>query len=572
MLFMGNLIILSMMSGFVLASDWTQFQKDAYNSGITSDRAPISAPSESLSWDLYLSGSSGMVRTSAVNHVPLVVGDTIYVAEPGGNISAIDKRTGNLKWRNDAMESSSFQLGTPAYSSQTDTLFIPRADGKLYFASASSGNVMRCLQAGSWLYTPVTYDEGRIFFGDTLDPTFQGHNGSFYGLYESNGTDCWTMPLDPPDDGGFYWAGAAVIGDFVVVADSKDYVTSLYKNNGTIKQMLYLPTVFGISQATIKEIKSSVTYSPETGRVYFTSKGGYCFAIAFNPDGTFDVSDKDVAEIGESTSTPCVYNGRVYVGSGGIYGGSGFLHCLEESDLSAIWSFEANGPIKASPVVSTAYDNGDGEIYIYFTSNTGDSTVYCLKDLPENTEYELRWEFTAPEEKTEYVLHGVSISDGYVFFGNDKGYLFGLTNEDCFLPIVDFSANVSSGEPPLMVSFTDTSYDAHSWFWDFGDGNTSVEQNPVHIYETEGTYSVHLTAGNEYGNKTSVKTDYIYVDWNPWNDPGSENGAVISLPEVRNAIVYWKFSAPCPETGHVISLAEIRNLIVYWKFSSPMTV
>ncbi|WP_164997799.1 PKD domain-containing protein [Methanolobus psychrotolerans] len=572
MLFVGSIMIFSMVSGIVLASDWAQFQKDAYNSGITSDSAPITAPNESLSWDLRLSGSSGMVYTSAVNHVPLVVDDTVYVADPGGNFSAVDKRAGILKWRNKIMDPSSFQLGTPAYSEQTNTFFIPRGDGKLYFLNATNSAVTRCLQAGSWLYTPVTYDAGRIFLGDTFDSTFQGHNGSFYGLYEINGTDCWSSPLDPFDDGGFYWAGAAAVGDFVVVGTSSDYLISLYKNNGEIRDFLYIPDVFGIKQATMKEIKSSVAYSPDTGRVYFTSKGGYCFAVAFNLDGTFNYSDRDVAYVRESTSTPSVYNGRVYVGSLGPSAGTGSLHCLDESDLSAIWRFDTNGPVTASPAISTAYDDGDGEIYIYFTSNTNNGTVYCLRDYAGSTDYDLMWKFTAPEEKTEYVLQGVSISDGYVFFGNDNGYLFGLTNEDCLSPIIDFTANVNSGEPSLAVSFTDLSYDAHSWLWDFGDGNTSTEQNPVHIYETEGTYSVSLAAGNEYGNKTLVKTDYIYVDWNPWNDPDSEDGAVISLAEIRNAIVYWKFNAPCPETGHVITLGEIRNMIVYWKFSSPMTV
>lgn len=566
-----SIMIISMVSGVVLASDWSQFQKDAYNSGITPDQAPITVPNETLSWDLHLSGSGGMVYTSAVNHVPLVVGDTIYVAEPGGNISAVDKRTGNLKWRNDAMESSSFQLGTPAYSSQTDTLFIPRADGKLYFASASSGNITRNLQAGSWLYTPVTYDEGRIFFGDTLDPTFQGHNGSFYGLYESNGTDCWTMPLDPPDDGGFYWAGAAVISDYVVVGTSSDYLISLDKNTGGIRDYIYLPSVFGLSKTTMEEIKSSICYSPETGRVYFTSKGGYCFAVAFNPDGSFNHLDTDVAYIKESTSTPSVYNGRVYVGSLNS-DGTGYLHCLEESDLSSIWRFDTNGPVKASPVISNAYDNGDGEVYIYFTTNTGYGTAYCLMDYPENMYPDLMWSFTPPEGKNQYVLQGVAISDGYVYFGNDKGYLFGLTNEDSLVPFVDFTANDTSGELPLSVSFTDESLDATSWLWDFGDGNTSTEQNPVHIYESEGTYSVSLMAGNENGNKTLVKTDYIYVDWNPWNDPDSEEGAVISLPEIQDAIVCWKYNTELPDTGHVITLYEIQNMIMHWKYGSPMTV
>ncbi len=47
-------------------------------------------------------------------------------------------------------------------------------------------------------------------------------------------------------------------------------------------------------------------------------------------------------------------------------------------------------------------------------------------------------------------------------------------------PLV-FTGNVSGGKPPYV------------WKWDFGDGTNSTEQNPVHIYDESGTYSVNLT-------------------------------------------------------------------------------
>jgi PKD repeat protein len=56
----------------------------------------------------------------------------------------------------------------------------------------------------------------------------------------------------------------------------------------------------------------------------------------------------------------------------------------------------------------------------------------------------------------------------------------------------DFSINYTSC-PPYIASFTDSSVNAVSWLWNFGDGNISVQQNPTHIYGGYGTYNVSLT-------------------------------------------------------------------------------
>lgn len=65
---------------------------------------------------------------------------------------------------------------------------------------------------------------------------------------------------------------------------------------------------------------------------------------------------------------------------------------------------------------------------------------------------------------------------------------------------------------PKVVNFVDQSERAPtSWLWDFGDGQTSTEQNPRHVYMNEGTYTVKLTAKNSFGEDTNVKTDLITI-------------------------------------------------------------
>ena len=77
-------------------------------------------------------------------------------------------------------------------------------------------------------------------------------------------------------------------------------------------------------------------------------------------------------------------------------------------------------------------------------------------------------------------------------------------------PVADFSANPTSGPPPLRVNFTDASTNSPtSWSWDFGDGGTSTAQNPIHFYGTAGSYTVALTAANTGGSNTCTKSNYI---------------------------------------------------------------
>ena len=84
-------------------------------------------------------------------------------------------------------------------------------------------------------------------------------------------------------------------------------------------------------------------------------------------------------------------------------------------------------------------------------------------------------------------------------------------------PTAEFGASPTSGDEPLTVSFTDHSSSVHgivSWSWDFGDGSTSSEQNPTHVYRQQGTYTVKLTVTEEDDDgdtATEIKTDYITV-------------------------------------------------------------
>jgi PKD repeat protein len=86
----------------------------------------------------------------------------------------------------------------------------------------------------------------------------------------------------------------------------------------------------------------------------------------------------------------------------------------------------------------------------------------------------------------------------------------GLFSSDVFTsPAALFSANKTIAYLDKSIQFSDASYKATSWYWDFGDGNNSTLQNPTHSYSLSGKFTVTLTING--GIDTEVKSDYIHV-------------------------------------------------------------
>ena len=100
-----------------------------------------------------------------------------------------------------------------------------------------------------------------------------------------------------------------------------------------------------------------------------------------------------------------------------------------------------------------------------------------------------------------------------------KAYKFGSTftlHKPEFVKVsdakADFGANARCGGTPLTVTFTDLStgsYPMTGWHWDFGDGQTTTQQNPTHEFSSVGTYDIELIVSDGVGADTLTKTEYI---------------------------------------------------------------
>ena len=159
--------------------------------------------------------------------------------------------------------------------------------------------------------------------------------------------------------------------------------------------------------------------------------------------------------------------------------------------------------------------------------------------------------------------------------------------------ITDFSVASSSGNirekyvigsTPLTVNFQDLSMGCpNRWFWSFGDGYTSTEQNPSHTYEREGNYNVSLTAYDPSNKRErKIKSDYILVtppfclatqlasQGYPWENIPLEKGwNLISfrmLPQYNGAYADTIPDVLCSIEGYYVMVQTFHNLdnIAQW--------
>ncbi|MCX2478738.1 PKD domain-containing protein [Pedobacter sp. MC2016-15] len=149
-------------------------------------------------------------------------------------------------------------------------------------------------------------------------------------------------------------------------------------------------------------------------------------------------------------------------------------------------------------------------------------------------------------------------------------------------PITGFSADVTLGCPGLAVQFRNTSVDGVSYLWDFGDGSSSTEFQPRHVFSgAQEYYTVSLTATNSLGcTATTTLNQYIHVVPPPTALFNVAPSTVISIPNytfrfedesTNNPTIWaWDFgdgttsslrnpSHTYPDTGKYVVTLRVSN-------------
>lgn len=114
-------------------------------------------------------------------------------------------------------------------------------------------------------------------------------------------------------------------------------------------------------------------------------------------------------------------------------------------------------------------------------------------------------------------------------------------------------ASFTSFENGLEVTFTNTSTGGGSYLWDFGDGSTSTEINPVHLYSSEGEYVVTLTITNDCGNDESSSNISVNGTGVIENDP-----SFVVYPNPASGLV----NISGPESIQYYQMFDVRGRLV----------
>lgn len=179
--------------------------------------------------------------------------------------------------------------------------------------------------------------------------------------------------------------------------------------------------------------------------------------------------------------------------------------------------------------------SGCAPLMVSFSNTSTNATSYQWNFGNSNTS-------TAPNPSTVFLTPG-SYTVKLIAFGN------GGTKDSTIQtitvvnnPIADFSAfPLSECEDINTITFTNSSSNAATYIWDFGDGLTSTLTNPTHTYTNPGIYNIKLIATSAYGCQ-NIKITNSYITINP--NPQSQFSATTTSACDVNTLFHFSGTTP----------------------------
>ena len=302
---------------------------------------------------------------------------------------------------------------------QEQYLYIPLSNGRMECVNIRTMTSEWQSEAfGGQSLSTVFYHEGYLYAGCTTVSTSKT-TGIFYCLDATNGSVQWTYE-DKEHPGGYYWSGGIVHGDSLFFSGDNGFLVS---------HSLLENEVYDTYQLTdTAQIRAGITYSADTDALYTVSNDGTLYEIHTSGGKINTVKSSSLvpeASQKNCTSTPTIYNNRIYIGC--MADRYGYVVVLDADSLQPV--YKVQGPlmaeVKSSPLVSTRGDTS-GKVYVYFSANAQPGGLYYFTDQPGAKEGSWQTLYT-PTAAKQYCLSSITAgTDGTLYYSNDSGTLFAV--------------------------------------------------------------------------------------------------------------------------------------------------
>ena len=412
-------------------SYWSTAKHDNDNSNIVDALTPrsIEEIDTNTSWHVNLrKGLTGWGKWS----YPIIVNNNIYIAV---DKSLYKYDLGGKLLGTTMLDSTVLGTGYTGWLAYGEgMIFVPLGGGSVQaFNAADLTSLWKSSILGEYGQTscPMLYKDGYLYTGVT-----NGSNKGVFGCIKVEDEDksagyeekdpVWVFG-DNNTDPSFYWAGATMVSDYIIVPCDTGRVYSIDMKKSIEKGEAVIVDTYEAED----RVRTSISHDTKTDMLYFpTGKTGILHAVQFNSkDGTF--GESKTADLGgASNCTPVIYRDRLYVSSPkGIF-------VFNKATLEQIYMAEVNdigvGNINIRHLtLSTAYsrESNDYEVYLYGYCYSTPGYVSLLKDSSKTTDSTIKLLHTnteSPQYSTSNIVVG---PDGSLFYVNDSANLFCLKSK-----------------------------------------------------------------------------------------------------------------------------------------------
>ena len=350
-------------------TDWKSDWDGQSNAAVENVSTPTGALASSWTFDWKAYSGSAYPNASE----PIVVNGNVYLAV-NKRLLKIDAESGKVLAESNLKTAVGY-TSRPIYAN--GLVIVPLDEGRVQALTADAlttvwvtDSVSKAAQSNSQL----TVDGNYLYVG-TVDVDFGSgtyNNGHLTRINMLTGAVSW-QHVNANE--GYYWTGATVGDDFVLVPTSAGTVEMLSKSSGDV--------LGSVSVGAI--VNSTCVLSADGSHAYLISRDGKLHVLAISDGDSRDadaasrITEERVVDLGLTgcACAPTTYDGNKLIVGGEVAGGSALAIIDPADDFATTLVSSADGTalpaggIKGAPLVSVQGD----ETYVYFTVNYGETTA-----------------------------------------------------------------------------------------------------------------------------------------------------------------------------------------------------